>query len=141
MEQQKVLENKNYDVSGTILTEDNELLCDYDLFYCANFIPHLNNETILIVGVYGFAEFNDISKFMFDYIVESDTVIVKDYRLHVCVPELYEKYYRNIKYDTPRNDEILLIPWKRFPRTKEGVAIPQLIERIFGKLPQIILFV
>jgi len=128
-------------VSGTIKAEENELMSDYDIFYWANFIPHYNNKTILIMGECGIDEFNDKSRFMFEYIIDTNTVIVKEYRLHVCSPELYEKYYLNIKYNTPRNEETLVIPWKRFPRTKDGVAIPQLVERIFGKIPDLIVFV
>ena len=37
-------------VSGTIKAEENELMSDYDIFYWANFIPHYNNKTILIMG-------------------------------------------------------------------------------------------
>ena len=123
---------------GMIPADENELLCKFDLFYWANFIPHHSNNTTYIMGEYEFADEN--VRFIYEYNTETDTIFIRDYRLHICSPELYEKYYLNIKYIVPRNDETLVIPWKRFPRTKNGFAIPQLIEKILGKIPNKMVF-
>ena len=127
-------------VNGTILAEDNDLGTEYDLFYWANFVPHYVAGEFFIIGECGFDKECEKSKFFFEYYEESDTVTVKDYRITVCNPEEYTRYDLHIKYKTPRQDDVLVRPWKRFPRTKDGVSLPQLIEHIFGRIPKIILF-
>jgi hypothetical protein len=126
-------------VSGTITNEENELSSDTDIFYWANFIPHFDNKTIFIMGECGTNDHNK-SRFFFVYNKETDTVMIKDYRFSLCSPEIYEKYYLNIQYITPRNDKTVVIPWKKIPQTRDGVAIPQLVERIFEKIPTTIVF-
>ena len=127
-------------VKGTIRSEDNELNSDYNLFYWANFVPHFNAGHFFIIGECGFDRVHEKSKFFFEYVEETDTVTVKEYRLTTCEPEVNARYDLHIRYATSRTDEILVIPWKRFPRTKDGVSVPQLIERIFGRIPRVMLF-
>ena len=78
------------------------------------------------------------TKFFFEYAEETDTVTVKDYRLTVCSPEVCSQYDFHIKYGTPRKEETIVIPWKRFPRTRDGISIPQLIRQIFGRIPKMV---
>ena len=125
-------------VRGTILADDNELGTEYNLFYWANFVPHFYTGHFLIIGECGFDLTCEKSNFSFDYAEETDTVTIREYRLTVCEPEMYARYDMHIKYGTQRKDEIIVIPWKRFPRTKDGVSIPQLIERIFGRIPNML---
>jgi len=124
-------------VQGTIEPEDNELDCDSALFYWANFVPHYDGKTIFVIGECGFSE---KEKFVFKYDLETDTVsFSKKYRMCLCTPEIYNKYYLNIKRED--NEQILVIPWIRFPKTKDGISIPQLVERIFGKIPTTMVFI
>ena len=127
-------------VRGTILAEDNQLGTDYNLFYWANFVPHFNTGHFFIIGECGFDLVCEKSKFFFEYAEETDTVFIKDYRLTTCEPEIYAQYDLHIEYGTSRKDEIIVIPWKRFPRTKDGVSVPQLIDRIFGRIPRVMRF-
>lgn len=127
-------------VNGTISAEENTLGPDYNLFYWANFVPHFNAGHFFIIGECGFDKVCEKSEFFFEYVEETDTVTVKDYRLTTCEPEVSARYNLHIRYGRPRDDEILVIPWKRFPRTKDGVSVPQLIERIFGRIPRVMLF-
>jgi hypothetical protein len=128
-------------VNGTILAQDNDLGTEYDLFYWANFVPHFVAGEYFIIGECGFDKECEKSKFFFEYNEDTDTVTVKDYRITVCNPEEYIRFDLHIKYKTPRQqDDVLAIPWKRFPRTKDGVSIPQLIERIFGRIPKVMMF-
>jgi hypothetical protein len=127
-------------VKGTIAGEENTLGPDYNLFYWANFVPHFNAGHYFIIGECGFDLVCEKSKFFFEYVEETDTVTVKDYRLTTCEPEVSARYNLHIQYGRPRDDDVLVIPWKRFPRTKDGVSVPQLIERIFGRIPRIMLF-
>ena len=131
-------------VDGTILAQENDLGSEYDLFYWANFVPHFVAGEFLIIGECGFDKECEKSKFSFGYDEESDTVTITDYRTAICNPEEFARYDLHIKFKRPRRDEIIdetiAIPWIRFPRTKDGVSIPQLIERIFGRIPKVMMF-
>ena len=129
-------------INGTILAEDNELDSEYDLFYWANFVPHFVDGNFVIIGECGFDKECEKSDFIFDYDEESDTVFIRNYRVTVCDEKEYIRFDTHIKYKTPRKDEdeIYVIPWIRFPRTKDGVSVPQLIERIFGRIPKEMMF-
>ena len=127
-------------INGTILAEDNDLDSEYDLFYWANFVPHFVDGNFLIIGECGFDKQCEKSDFMFDYDEESDTVFIRNYRTTVCNEEQYTRFDTHIQYKTPRTDDLIVIPWIRFPRTKDGVSVPQLIERIFGRIPKAMMF-
>jgi hypothetical protein len=127
-------------VSGTILAQDNGFTSEYDLFYWANFVPHFTKGHFFIIGECGFDLVNEKTKFFFEYAEDTDTVTIKDYRLSVCSPEVSARYYLHIKYGTPRKEDTIVIPWKRFPRTKDGISVPQLIEQIFGRIPTVMFF-
>jgi len=127
-------------VSGTILAQDNVLNSEHNLYYWANFVPHYKAGHFFIIGECGFNAVNKKTKFFFEYVEDTDTVIVKEYRLTVCNPDVYEQYYLQTKYGTPKKDETIIIPWKRIC-SNHGVAVPQLIERIFGKIPTVMFFV
>lgn len=127
-------------INGSILADENDLGTEYDLFYWANFVPHFVTGQFIVIGECGFDKECEKSNFVFGYNENSDTVTVTDYRIAVCNMEQSVRYDLHIKYNTPRNDDTFVIPWKRFPRTKDGVSIPQLIERIFGRIPKVIMF-
>ena len=128
-------------VKGTIKLEDNELGDEYNLFYWANFVPHFDNKYLTIIGECGFDTVYEKKTFTFEYNIETDTVYVTICRICLCSPELYSRYYLNMSYaDKSRSYNAISIPWLRFPRTKDGIAIPQLIEQIFGRIPKMILF-
>jgi len=126
-------------VRGTVLPEENEIGSDYAIFYWANFVPHYDGKTVFIIGECGFDEVYEKKRFVFKYDSETDIVSFGEkYRMCLCSPEIYTKYYLNIRgYN---NDQTLTIPWIRFPRTKDGIAIPQLVERILGKIPTVMSF-
>jgi hypothetical protein len=131
-------------VDGTILAEDNDFGSEYDLFYWANFVPHFVAGEFIIIGECGFDKECEKSNFSFEYDEESDTVTITNYRTAICNPEEFARYDLHIKFKRPRKDETIeetiAIPWIRFPRTKDGVSIPQLVERIFGRIPKVMMF-
>ena len=123
-------------VRGTILPEDNEIGGVYALFYWANFVPHYDGKTVLIIGECGFDPDFEKKSFVFTYNCETDTASFDEkYRMSLCSPEIYNKYYLNIQYTRPQDGQTLAIPWIRFPRSKDGIAIPQLVQQILGKIP------
>ena len=127
-------------VRGTILPEENEIGSDYAIFYWANFVPHYDGKTVFIIGECVFDEVYEKKRFVFKYDSETDIMSFGEkYRMCLCSPEIYTKYYLNIRGDN--NDQTLTIPWIRFPRTKDGIAIPQLVERILGKIPTVMTFI
>ena len=126
-------------VQGTIEPEDNELETEYPLFYWANFVPHYEGKMIFIIGECGFDKDFEKKRFVFKYNDETDTItFCEKYRMCICSPEIYGKYYLNIRL--PEATQTLAIPWIRFPRTKDGVSIPQLVQRILGKIPAMMIF-
>jgi hypothetical protein len=128
-------------VKGTILGNDNEASGEYDLFYWANFIPHFNGYEIKIIGECGFDTVYEKKEFIFNYHTETDTIIVhQPYRITTCSEELYNRYSKNIYYNDNNTIEGSRLPWIRFPRTKDGVMLPELIEKIMGKIPNKIIF-
>ena len=124
-------------VQGTIEPEDNELGCEFALFYWANFVPHFDKNKFIIIGECGFnTETNKIA-FKFDYNQETDTVTFdQHYKKCICSKDFYDAYSKNIRYNKRKSNEELILPWIRLPKTKEGVVIPLLIERIFGRIPK-----
>jgi hypothetical protein len=127
-------------INGTILAQDNDLGTEYDLFYWANFVPHFISGDFLIIGECGFDKEYEKSKFFFEYEEESDTVFITNYRIAICNPEEFSRFDLRIQFKTPRADDLIVIPWIRFPRTKDGVSVPQLIERVFGRIPKVMMF-
>jgi hypothetical protein len=127
-------------VKGTILGPDNEASGEYDLFYWANFISHFENNTVKIFGECGFDTEYEKKEFIFNYHTDTDTIIVhQPYRITTCSEELYNRYSKHIYYND-NTVEGARLPWIRFPRTKDGVMIPELIEKILGKIPSKIIF-
>ena len=144
MEQHTVTTIEIKVVNGTLLAQDNDFGSEYDLFYWANFVPHFVAGEFIIIGECGFDKECEKSNFLFQYEEESDTVTITNYRTAICNPEEFARYDLHIKFKRPRTDETITetvaIPWIRFPRTKDGVSIPQLIERIFGRIPKVMMF-
>jgi hypothetical protein len=129
-------------VKGTILAEENELSSDeYNLFYWANFIPHFDKKKILIIGECGFDTENEKTTFEFDYDIESDTVkMYQHYRKCICSEETFGLYSKHIRFSKHKTLEPQVLPWIRFPRTKDGIIIPFLIEVILGRVPKKMVF-
>jgi hypothetical protein len=126
-------------VKGTILPEENELGSEYSLFYWANFVPHYDGKMIFIIGECGFNEISEKKRFIFKYNSETDIMtFCEKYRTCLCEPEICNKYYLNI---SKKDDErMIAIPWIKLS-SKSGVAVPQLVERIFGKIPETMVFI
>ena len=128
-------------VKGTITKEENELSDEYNLFYWANFIPHFDNKKILIIGECGFDTENEKTSFEFDYDIESDTIkMYQHYRKCICSKETFNLYSKHIRFSKHKTLEPQVLPWIRFPRTKDGIVIPLLIEVILGKIPKKMIF-
>jgi hypothetical protein len=128
-------------VKGTITKEENELSDEYNLFYWANFIPHFNNKKILIIGECGFDTENEKTTFEFDYDTETDTIkMYQHYRKCICSEESFELYSKHIRFSKHKTLEPQVLPWIRFPRTKDGIVIPLLIEVILGRIPKKMIF-
>jgi hypothetical protein len=122
--------------SGTIKDEGNE----YDLIFYAHFVPNLFSNNIDVIGEAGFDKEHEKDEFRFKYYPDEDLVVFPGgaYRVTVVDTEIYDKYKNNVEFKNPENTPRL--PWIRYPRTKDGILIPQLIERIFGKIPAKIVF-
>jgi hypothetical protein len=137
--------------TGTIKAEDNECSGDYDLIYWAYFVPNEFENNINILGECGFDPEYEKKEFRMYYYPECDTLIYREemYRTVIIQDELFNRYKDNIIYrgetDIVANtleieNNNYSLPWIRFPRTKDGITIPLLVERIFGRIPSKIIF-
>jgi hypothetical protein len=136
--------------TGTIKAEDNECSGDYDLIYWAYFIPNEFEDNITIFGECGFDQKYEKKEFKMYYYPDNDTLIYREeYRTVIIKDELFNRYKNNLIYrgdiDVIANTLLIennnySLPWIRFPRTKDGITIPLLIERIFGRIPSKIVF-
>ena len=140
--------------SGTIKTDENICSDEYDLIYYAYHIPNeFNKNVVNIIGEAGFDPEYEKDSFKFEYYKDEDIVIYRNnYYRSVCVPdEYYNKYKNNVYYrgetdviassiPLKNENDIHGLPWFRYPRTKDGILIPQLIEKIFGRIPSKIVF-
>jgi hypothetical protein len=128
-------------VKGTILKEENELTDEYNLFYWANFIPHFNNKTIIIIGECGFDTEAEKTPFEFEYNIEYDTIkMYQSYKKCICMEETFDIYSKQLRFNKHKTLEPQVLPFFRFPRTKDGILIPVLIEAILGKIPRKMVF-
>ena len=138
---------------GTIKQDENICSSEYDLIYWSYFIPNeFNKKVINIIGEAGFDCEFEKNNFSFDYYPEEDLVIYKNdyYRTVVITEELFDKYKDNVIYRGKNyvvassiniEENIYSLPWIRYPRTKDGVLIPLLIEKIFNRIPSKIVFI
>ena len=72
------------------------------------------------------------------------------YRTVIITNEIFNKYKDNVVYRGQTDvivssikieDNTYSLPWIRYPRTKDGVLIPLLIEKIFRRIPSKIVFI
>lgn len=142
--------------SGVIKTDENMCSDEYDLIYWAYFIPNgFNNKIVRIIGEAGFDPECEKNDFEFEYFTEPDLVVYnsKYYRTTVVSEEQFNTYKDNVVYEdketgsfsasnslSASEDNIYSLPWIRYPRTKDGVLIPLLVEKIFGRIPSKIVF-
>ena len=118
-------------VTGMIKCEDNYCSDEFDLFYKATFIPLINkNKSYTLIIETGFDIYYERKTFICT-LRGKNVIIDDDYRMVSCSSE-YEIYKNKIYYN---NKERMLnakdaMPWIRFPRTKDGVSIPLLLDRI-----------
>jgi hypothetical protein len=138
--------------SGVVKPDENTCSNEYDLLYYAYFVPNdFNKKVINIIGEAGFDTECEKDNFAFDYYPDEDLVIYKNnyYRKGVVSEETFNKYKDNVifrgKTDVLASSMDLienngLLPWIRYPRTKDGILIPLLVEKIFNRIPSKIVF-
>ena len=138
--------------TGTIKTDENICSDEYDLIYWSYFVPNEFNQNVInIIGEAGFDCKFEKNKFSFDYYLEEDLVIYNNdyYRTVIITDEIFNKYKDNVVYrgetDIDANsikseNNIYSLPWIRYPRTKDGVLITLLVEKIFNRMPSKIIF-
>jgi hypothetical protein len=126
---------------------------EYNLLYWAYFVPNeFNKKVIHVIGEAGFDTECEKDKIAFDYYPETDEVLCKITRIRITVvlEDIFNQYKDHIVYRYQDEDicinsfenkeENCALPWIRYPRTKDGVLIPVLIEKIFGHVPSKIVF-
>jgi hypothetical protein len=139
--------------NGIIKTDENICSDEYDLIYWSYFVPNdFNKKVINIIGEAGFDCEYEKDRFGFDYYPDEDMVIYKNhyYRTAIINEEVFTKYKDNVIFREETDviassieykDNLYSLPWIRYPRTKDGVLIPHLVEKIFQRIPSKIVFV
>jgi hypothetical protein len=125
-------------LSGIIRGYENEIMNTVDIFYSIS----VTQEPAAVYRVHGicWVDTSHNIPFAFEYNKQNDIVKFKsEYRRCFCSYEVYNKYYLNIRYsDCVSSANFLCVPWLKFQDS--GVAVPQLIENIFGYIPNVIVF-
>lgn len=126
---------------------------EYNLMYWAYFVPNeFDTKVVHVIGEAGFDPKCEKDKIAFDYYPETDEVVCKIDRIRITIvsEDTFNQYKDHIVYKYQNEDipigsfedkeENLALPWIRYPRTKDGVLVPVLVERIFGHIPAKIIF-
>ena len=119
-------------VTGEIKAQDNFCSDEYDLFYRATFVPLIHkNDAYTIVIETGFDIHYERKTLICTLNGNDVTFDDDDYRMTICPASEYEIYKNKISYKKKEEtSEATTMPWIRFPRTKDGVSIPLLLDRI-----------
>ena len=129
---------------GFIKALDNELLftMKMDVSYSISSIKQIAPFLYAIEGSCWIDPSLAAVSFTIEYDKSNDIVVFKSScRMCFCSYEMYNKYYLNIRYSNSENyTHFLCIPWLRIHDQNNGVAIPQLVEDIFSRIPNVIVF-
>lgn len=140
--------------SGVIQCSFENICSDeYNLLYWAYFVPNeFNKKVIHVIGEAGFDAEYEKDKIAFDYFPETDEVFCKidRFRITMTSEDIFNQYKDHVVYRHQNEDvrintlenkeENHALPWIRYPRTKDGILIPVLIEKIFGHIPSKMVF-
>lgn len=118
-------------VTGMIKCEDNYCSDEYDLFYRATFIPLIDKNKSYTLHIETGFDIHYERKTFICSLYNRNVIVQDDFRMVNC-PYEYEIYKNKLYY---YNKETMLyakdsMPWIRFPRTKDGVSIPLLLDRV-----------
>jgi hypothetical protein len=105
-----------------------------EIFFTATNITY-ENETVYISGEVGYQHDNKTIHLIYN-LADNEIIVNSDYRLlsERVAAEKYKHSYK-ITNSNPNGELIKIeadsIPYYRFPRTKDGISIPNLIHQIF----------
>lgn len=131
-------------VKGAI---EEPIQCPYPVFYKARFCPQ-SDGIVRIDGIAGFDAEYERTHFTWNWNPALNQLIIADWTREQMVPrEVFDKYktyvssvYKdNLNFTAPiRTDNIHAFPYYRYPRTKDGPLIPELVEHVIGNIPSIL---
>jgi hypothetical protein len=133
----------NHCVKGAI---EEPIQCPCEVYYNTRFVENPAGFTV-IEGVAGFDGLYEKSRFRWIWKPQEKMLVVADWWRREGVPaEVFGRYVNNVFY--MRDGEIVTcveeeadvgcLPYYRYPRTKDGPKIPELVTHVLGFLPSIV---
>lgn len=133
----------NHCVKGAI---EEPIQCPCAVYYNTRFREHPDGYTI-IDGVAGFDALYEKSRFRWIWKPQEKMLVVGDWQRREGVPAcVFGQYVDNIFYmregkivtAVADEEDVGCLPYYRYPRTKDGPKIPELVMYVFGFLPSIV---
>lgn len=130
-------------VKGAI---EDPIQCPCTVYYNARFTEHPDGY-VIVDGVAGFDALYERAPFRWVWKHTEGMLVVGDWGHRECVPaDVFARYAETIFY--MRQGEIVAaagseddkgcFPYYRYPRTKDGPKIPELVEHVLGQKPAIV---
>jgi hypothetical protein len=120
--------------------------CPSQVYYNARYIEHLEGVTV-IEGVAGFDSTYERAPFRWIWKTSENMLGVGDWNNREGVPaDVFQRYAEKIFYMRQGEvvcgnlaaDNVNCLPYYRYPRTKDGPKIPELVSHVMGLLPTIL---
>lgn len=137
------------DASGSFCVKgaiEEPIQCSHAVYYNTQFMEQPDG-SIIIEGMAGFDRLYENAPFRWVWKTREKTLIVTDWKRRERVPAAVfgcyaEKifYMRDGKIVTcvDAEEDVGCLPYYRYPRTKDGPKIPELVAHVLGLLPSIV---
>lgn len=130
-------------VKGAI---EDPIQCPCAVYYNARFTEHPDGY-VIVDGVAGFDSLYERAPFRWIWKHAEGMLVVGDWGRRECVPaDVFARYADNVFY--MREGQVVAavvteadkdcFPYYRYPRTKDGPKIPELVEHVLGQMPAIV---
>lgn len=130
-------------VKGAI---EDPLQCPCTVYYNTRFREHSDGYTV-IDGVAGFDRLYEKAPFQWIWKVQEKMLMVADWTRREYVPaDVFGQYVDHVFYmregeivtGVAKEEDVGCLPYYRYPRTKDGPKIPELVMHVLGLLPSIV---
>jgi hypothetical protein len=130
-------------VKGAI---EEPIQCPYPVYYNTRFREHPDGY-VIIDGVAGFDALYEKAPFRWIWKPQEKMLIVSDWERREGVPaSVFGQYADHVFYMregvirlcVAEEDDMTCLPYYRYPRTKDGPKIPELVMHVLGLLPSIV---
>jgi hypothetical protein len=130
-------------VKGAI---EEPIQCPHTVYYNVRYMEHPDGFTV-IQGIAGFDPMYECARFNWIWKAAENMLIVGGWERREGVSvDVFQRYANSVFYmregEVMRGDiaedDINCLPYYRYPRTKDGPKIPELVSHVMGILPSIV---